>query len=404
MPTKTKHGAFTSVNAKVARSINRSIILNSIRQRQPISRTRIAQITGLNKSTVSSIVDSLIAEDLVDQEESQGQSIGRSPINLWLRKAKHLSGAISVDSERTRVALVDIDGDVAMQTEISLDTMDPRQLLERCATSLSDLRKKTKGATLLGTGVTVAGMVDSHNARVVFAPNLGWQNLDLFSVIRDVMPNVGPVFIENDAKASALAELLFCKPPVQVSNFVFLSVGRGIGTGIVVDGKPLFGASHAAGEFGHMTVHEGGEECTCGNRGCWEAYASDRATARAYDLAVGPRSGSGTAPSMTDIIDAAHAGEPAARDVLQRTGRYIGIGIANIIKACDPEAVIIGGRITQAWDLINDEIMAPILHDRFFENHTPIVIRPSSLSVRPALMGAAALVLRNLFADVRVST
>jgi predicted NBD/HSP70 family sugar kinase len=404
MPARTRHGGFTSVNAKVARSINRSIILYCIRQRQPISRTHIAQITGLNKSTVSNIVDSLLAEELIDQEESQEQSVGRSPINLRLRTGKHLSCAISVDSEHTRVALIDLDGDVAMQSEISSDTKDPRQLLAQCADSLSELRKKTRGADLIGIGVTVAGIVDSLNTRVVFAPNLGWQDLDLGSVIREVMPNAGPVFIENDAKASALAELWFGRPPLQFSNFVFLSIGRGIGTGIVVDRKPLFGASHAAGEFGHMTVHEGGEECMCGNRGCWEAYASDRATVSAYEMARGKPLDTRGVASIMNVIDAAHAGETVARDVLRHTGRYIGIGIANIIKAADPEAVIIGGRITQAWDLIYDEIMAPILHDRFFENHTPIVIRPSSLPVRPALMGAAALVLRHVFADVQVST
>lgn len=405
MPARTRHGAFTSVNSKVARSINRSIILNCIRQRQPISRTRIAQITGLNKSTVSNIVDSLLTEELVDQEESREQSIGRSPINLSLKTGKHLSGAISVDSERTRLALVDLDGNVVTQSEIPPDTPDPRLLLKRCADSLANLRASFgRREELLGIGVTIAGIVDSMNSRVVFAPNLGWQDLDLGSVIREAMPDVSPVFIENDAKASALAELWFGRPPLQFSNFVFLSVGRGIGTGIVADRKPLFGASHAAGEFGHMTVHEGGEECMCGNRGCWEAYASDRATVRAYQLAAGRPVDAKSAMSVMDVIDAARTGEPAARDVLRRTGRYIGIGIANIIKAADPEAVIIGGRITQAWDLIYEEIMAPILHDRFFENHTPIVIRPSSLPVRPALMGAAALVLRNVFADVQVTS
>lgn len=404
MPTRAKHGTYTSVNAKVARSINRSIILNCIRQRQPISRTHIAKITGLNKSTVSNIVDSLLAEDLVDQEESQEQSVGRSPIHLRLKTGKHLSAAISVDSERTRVALVDLDGNVITQSEISPDTREARQLLKRCADSLMTLRKKSGVMDLAGIGVTVAGMVDSQNTRVVFAPNLGWQNLDLGSLIREVMPNAGPVFIENDAKASALAELWFGRPSPQFSNFVFLSVGRGIGTGIVVDRKVLFGASHAAGEFGHMTVHEGGDECMCGNRGCWEAYASDRATVRAYDVARGVRADAMGLTSITEVIDAANGGEAIARKVLRRTGRYIGIGIANIIKAADPEAVIIGGRITQAWGLIYDEIMAPILHDRFFEHHTPIVIRPSSLPARPALLGAAALVLRSVFADIQVTT
>jgi predicted NBD/HSP70 family sugar kinase len=400
MPAKTKQGPFTSVNAKVARSINRSIILNCVRERQPISRTSIAHITGLNKSTVSSIVDSLVKEDLVDQQDSNEQSVGRSPIHLRLKTGKYLAGAISIDSELTRVALVDLDGRVVKQTEILPDTRDPRQLLELCEASLADLKTSTGNATHIGTGVTIAGMVDSLNERVVFAPNLGWQDLDLGKLIHDVMPGAPSIFIENDAKASALAELWFGKPPLRFSNFVFLSIGRGIGTGIVFDRKPLFGASHAAGEFGHMTVYEDGTECTCGNRGCWEAYASDRATVRAYekDLAAG------TVSSMTEITDAAHAGEAHARDVLRRTGRHIGIGIANIIKAMDPEAVIIGGRITQAWDLIHDEIMAPILHDRFFGNHTPIVIRPSSLSARPALMGAAALVIRSVFADVEVST
>jgi predicted NBD/HSP70 family sugar kinase len=152
-----------------------------------------------------------------------------------------------------------------------------------------------------------------------------------------------------------------------------------------------------------MVLIEGGEPCACGNLGCWEAYASDRATLQRYRLAKSMNGGGASATTIDDVIAAAQGTDLVARRELKRTGQYLGIGIANIIKAVDPDAIIIGGHIRTAWDLIAPEIMEAVRKRAFFGKPSNTIILPTSLPVRPSLLGAAAIAQRRLFSDVRVT-
>ena len=209
--------------------------------------------------------------------------------------------------------------------------------------------------------------------------------------------------VENDAKAAAIAELWFGRHNLDLSNFVFLSVGRGIGAGIVIDKHILNGELHLAGEFGHMVLVEGGELCACGNRGCWEAYASDRATVARYARAMSINGDAARAMTVDDVIAAAKNGDTVAVTALKTSGRYLGTGIANVIKAVDPGAIIIGGHITRAWDMVSAEIIESARRHSFFSERGGTPILPTSLVRRPSLLGAAALAQRKFFGDVRVT-
>jgi predicted NBD/HSP70 family sugar kinase len=402
-PKKPRHEQVISINSRVIRSINRSVILNLIRERQPVSRAEIARLSKLNKSTVSSIVASLLQEELVVEEPAQNSSVGRNPINIRLRTGKHLVGAISFDSALTRAAIVDIDGTLRHTVDITTRETTPRTFVARCVADLNKLRKHHHLAQFKGIGITVAGIVDPRQARVVFAPNLGWKDVDLLAMVRELCPEVANVAVENDAKASALAELWFGNHDIDLSNFVFLSVGRGIGSGIVIDKKVLTGVSHFAGEFGHMTLIEGGEPCSCGNLGCWEAYASDRATVKRFAKASGRNETSAENFTLEGVIAAARGGDQAAKEELLRTGRYLGQGISNIIKSVDPDAIVIGGPITKAWDLVAPQIMQEVRSRGFFGQLGGTKILPTSLTGQPALLGAATLSIRRFFTDVRVT-
>lgn len=392
-----------SFNSRVIRNINRAVILNFIRERQPISRAEIARLSKLNKSTVSSIVAGLLQEELIVEELARISSVGRSPINIRLRTGKHLVGAISFDSALTRAAIVDIDGTLRHTTDITTRETTPRAFVARCVNDLNALRKHHHLGQFEGIGITVAGIVDPNRARVVFAPNLGWKDVDLLPMVREHCPEVENVAVENDAKASALAELWFGHHDINLSNFVFLSVGRGIGSGIVIDKKVLNGVSHFAGEFGHMTLIENGEPCSCGNLGCWEAYASDRATVRRFAMANGMNGAQMEGITLESVIAAAKGGDSTAKEELLRTGRYLGQGIANIIKSVDPEAIVIGGPITRAWNLLAPQIMEEVLRRGFFGQLGHTNILPTSLAGQPALLGAATLSIRKFFTDVRVT-
>jgi len=399
---KAKHAQLTSINAKVARNINRAIILNLIRERQPISRAAISNVTGLNKSTVSNIVTGLITEDLVSEELSRNQEVGRNPFNLRIKTGKHFVGAIYVESAKTQLAIADIDGMVKRLTEIKTDAQNPTTFVARCVQGLEALRSELHIRNFRGIGVTVAGIVDSMQSTVVYAPNLGWENIDLGQIIRGLMPTIESITIENDAKASALAELLLGKHAVTSSNLVFLSVGTGIGAGIVLDNHILGGHSHAAGEFGHMSIVDGGEPCSCGNMGCWEMYASDRATLRRYAQEKQLSQEQASHVLIRDLVDASQNGDSCARKELTRTGQYLGSGIANIIRSFDPEMIIVGGTVTMAWDLVYPEIMETVNKRGFFGTQRNTTILPTSLNGNPPLLGAAALSIRKIFADRRI--
>ena len=400
---KSRHEGIISINSRVIRNINRAVILNFIRERQPLSRAEIARLSKLNKSTVSSIVASLLQEELIVEEPAQNSGVGRSPINIRLRTGKHLVGAISFDSALTRAAIVDIDGTLRHTTDITTRETTPGAFVARCLNDLNALRKHHRLGQFKGIGITVAGIVDPNRARVVFAPNLGWKDVDLLAMVRELCPDVENVAVENDAKASALAELWFGHHDIDLSNFVFLSVGRGIGSGIVIDKKVLNGVSHFAGEFGHMTLIDNGEPCSCGNLGCWEAYASDRATVQRFAKAKGMNGAETEDTTLENVIAAAKAGDTTAKEELLRTGRYLGQGIANIIKAVDPDAIVIGGPILRAWNLVAPQIKEEVQSRGFFGQAGHTNILPTSLAGQPALLGAAALSIRNFFTDVRVT-
>jgi len=400
---RSRHDHVISINPRVVRNINRALILNIIWEQQPISRARIARVTKLNKSTVSSIVGALLQEDLIAEEAGQAESVGRTPINLRLKTGKHFIGTAYFDSGGTHLAVVDIDGTVKQSLEVKPDGTSAEEFVAHCIEELCSLRSRFRLPRYEGIGVAVAGIVDPLHYRVVFAPNLGWEDVDLSKVIRKHCPEVPVITVDNDAKLCALAELWFGKHDLRLSNFVFLSVGRGIGTGLVVDKRIIDGESHAAGEFGHMTIIEGGDPCSCGNRGCWEAYASDRATVSRYALLKGIRPGLSADVSMESVLTACAAGDGAAKEAILKTGYYLGVGIADIVLAVDPEAIVIGGPIIKAWDLIYPEITQNVSKRAFFGKRRKTTILPSALPPPTPLLGAAASSIRKIFTDFRVA-
>ena len=217
------------------------------------------------------------------------------------------------------------------------------------------------------------------------------------------LPLVENIAIGNDAKSSALAELKFGNHAIDLSNYVFLSIGQGIGSGIVVENKLMNGEFQASGEFGHMVIFEGGEKCTCGNNGCWEAYASDRGIVNRY-IAKKPAKHKHVVDFIAqDIIDMAKTKDEIAIEIIKQTGYYLGLGIANIIKAVDPHAIIIGGKITQVWDLIYPEINAVVKQRAYFGKKKNINILPTSLKTLPRLIGAATLAIEEIFDGYKIT-
>jgi predicted NBD/HSP70 family sugar kinase len=380
------------------RDINRQIILNYVRERGPISRAEIAQETALQRSTVSLIVDELKSVGLI--EEVSGESTGgRPPILLSLRTADAVAIGVDLGTIRTIVATSDLAGRVIEQEEFPTDS-DAAKTISLIIEHARKFICKNKG-TIEGVGVSLPGLVDQETGTAIFIPHFKWRDLELVEEIRRAVGLT--VTADNDANAAALAELWFGRPEIrEVRDFIMVLVEEGVGTGIVFDGQVYRGKSGAAGEFGHMTIGQDAPvACAAGSRGCWEAFASERAALARY-AKLKCDAGERVKIKFGQLVELAFEGDADALFALKETARYLGLGIANLIQGLSPEAVIVGGPIVRAWPLIVNDIRASV-QESICRGLPPAHIIASTLGAEPTLMGALSLVLTAKFTPVSLS-
>ena len=378
------------------RDINKQIVLNYVRDRSPISRADIARETELQRSTVSAIVDSLQCSGLIIEIGMGDSTGGRKPTLLKLKTGTPVALGIDLTPRTTTIAVADLAGTVLEQetfsTSPNLDFMTDR-IIER----VSFLAEKYREFDL-EIGMSVPGLVDQALGRVLYVPYFNWRDWDICPRIES---ETGlKITIENDANATALAELWFGHEMIRKSrNFVMILVSEGLGTGIVFDGQIYRGEKGSGGEFGHMTV--GGEapvDCSWGRRDCWEAHASEKAAIARYRNLLHENDLKQNDFNITNLVELAIHGEEHAVLALKETSKYLGIGISNLMVGLSPQVVVVSGNITKAWHLIVDD-----LH-RIAEQTVPhglsqTIIMPSSLGDSPTLIGALGLVLARKFAS-----
>lgn len=388
--------------ANVARSntirdINRQIVLNYVRERGPISRAEIAHETALQRSTVSLIVEELRVDGLI--EEVSGESTGgRPPILLSLRTADAVAIGVDLGTKRTIVATSDLAGRVIEQETFETSS-EVKQTTKQIVELARKLIKRNNG-TIEGIGISLPGVVDPQG-KELFIPTFKWRNVPLAS---EISAATGlPVTMDNDANAAAQAELWFGRPEIrEVRDFILVLVEDGVGTGIVFDGQVYRGENGAAGEFGHMTIGQGAPvACASGSRECWEAFASERSALARYKNLSHAHNGAGST-TFGQLVDLALTNDGAARTALKETAKYLGIGIANLIRGLAPEAVIVGGPIVRAWPVISDEIRNSV-EGTICRGLPSTRIIASTLGSEPTLMGAISLVLASKFASVSVT-
>jgi predicted NBD/HSP70 family sugar kinase/predicted transcriptional regulator len=373
------------------RDINRQIVLNYVREREPISRAEIARETALQRSTISAIVEDLKSEGLVE-EVGEGESTGgRRPTLLKLRAAEPIALGVSITPTCTTVAISDLAGRVIDQEEFLTDA---HKTINQVIEVVSEFTTRYKGS-IEGVGLSLPGLVDPSTGTALYIPYFLWRDLPISKMISDA---VGlPVVIDNDANAVALAELWFGRPEVNdARDFILVLVAEGVGTGIIFDGQVYRGQRGAAGEFGHMVIGRGAPvPCSCGSDDCWEAFSSERAAIARY-LKL---SGASTNSSITfiEVVDRALGGEANAKAALVETARHLGVGISNLIIGFSPEAVVVGGEIARAWDLIESALTETIANS-VRRGLPSALILPSTLGENPTLRGALSLVLASKFA------
>ena len=342
-------------SSEVVRDINRRIVLNLIRTRQPISRADLARVSGLQRSTISLIVEELIDEHWVLEGATGRLPRGRRPTFLHLNNDRVIVG-IDIRPLQTTVALGDVNGKFTSQ-EVMTTPSDPMAAVNALIVRIQHLLNSCGKKKVEGIGLSLPGRVERGSQRLVFAPNLKWREFDIRSPIEKATGL--EVELENAANACVLAAVWF--DHVESRNLVVVTVSEGIGTGILVNGQLARGLSGMAGEFGHVPLDLDGPLCSCGTRGCWEVFASNRAAVRYYMESTGVSA----ALNFQDLIRLAEQGDSRAERALDSMAHYLGRGMRMIVAGLDPELILVIGDLTRTWHrfgpVIQAEVQAQVL-------------------------------------------
>jgi predicted NBD/HSP70 family sugar kinase len=371
-------------SSETARTINRDIVLQMIRSRQPISRAELARLSGLQRSTVSLIIEQLIEEEWVREGAIAHKPRGRRPTLLGLNEDLVIIAA-DIRPEHSSVAVVDLNGRLLSRSLIPLSA-EPAAAVELLIDCILRLKADLPGKTVQGIGISLPGRVDPETERLIFAPNLHWPSFDIKKVIE--RKTALPVALENAANACLLAELWFGRMD-GVRNAVLVTVSEGIGTGIFANGHLVTGRHGMAGEFGHAPLEPNGPLCACGMKGCWETFASCRAALHYYaDL---------SRPSKTityqQLLNAAEGGDPHAVEALAKQAYFIGRGLRLVLAALSPDVILIAGDVTSAWRRFGPIIEAQIAELTLAGS--PPRLLPTHEGEVARLRGAAALMLQH---------
>ena len=377
------------------RLVNRRILLNILSDRQPISRADIAKISGLNKATISTITSELLKDRCII-EEGLGKTTpigGKPPTPLRLNALRFGLFGVDIRADETILALSDFNNRIVGR--LSFDTgNDPGAFLTKLGREIAKLRSKHNDfIEFAGIGISLPGLVDNHSGKFLTSVVLPWRDVPVAQLLGQATGMT--VVIDNSARCAALAEIWHGKAQyAHVRNLLYVGVSTGLACGIVIDGGLYRGGNDTAGQFGHIAIDLSGPECRCGQRGCWDLYASDKATLARYQTL---RGASGKRlPAMRKLMELVETGDQLATEAVRETARYLGIGITGLINGLDPEVVVIGGEITKAWGLI-EPIIAEETRRNLLAPHAPKVpIRRSTFEVRPSLKGALTLIQKDL--------
>lgn len=389
----------------LVKELNKAIVLQIVRNLSPISRAAIAKVSGLNKATVSAMVDALIEGRLVTELGPGESSGGRRPqLLLFNDRAGYVAG-VDLGVRTLFVALMDLRAQILWKRRVSLNpAAGPDACLERVAELVEEGLRALPAAPfgLMGVGVGAPGLVDHEAGRLIFAPNLPWGDVPIRTWLHRRLRV--PIYVDNEANAGAIGEL-WAGAAAGVKNLVYLSVGPGLGAGIILNGELFRGADGVAGELGHTTIDASGPVCGCGSRGCWEMYASEAALRQqvlrfiaAGQMAPSPLARLGPDEISTlAVVGAAVQGDPVAIAALSAIGESLGLGIANLVNIFNPSLVVIGSAMAEADSYVINPARRVVEQRALAYPRSRARLIRSALGVEACAIGAGALVLQEQF-------
>jgi len=378
---------YRTATTALSRDLNRAAVFRLIGAAGPIARTHIARRLGLSPATVTAVTRELLDAGLVRVAERAPSNGGRPALLLELVASAATAYGVKIAPDHVVGVRVDIEADVLDRFELPFDAAAP-DAIQRLSELLSERLAEGDGLPLLGVGLGVPGVFDART-RKLDSPLLGWQGVAIADVLqRDLGV---PVFVENDVNTLAVAERLYGRGR-DVDHFITVTLGRGIGLGIIAGGDIYRGFRGGAGEFGHTTVADDGPKCTCGKRGCLEALVSDPALV-AKARAAGILTRRQSVDRLRALADAEDAG---ASGIYAEAGATLGRSVGNLVNVLGPELVLISGEGTQAWTHLEPSFTAAF-RSSLFPPLGDVLVEVDPWDDAKWAVGAATLVLRATF-------
>jgi predicted NBD/HSP70 family sugar kinase len=327
------------------RALNRRLLLQLLREQGPTSRTDLAEASGLSNGAVTRIVTELIEEGFLVEQSIGVSTGGRRPVLLDLDTTGRVVAGLKLMDDAILAVLVDLKGTVIANSRTALRSHDPKVVLARAAKAIDRLMDGIDAVhdRLAGVGLCMPGTIDWQTGVCRLAPFFNWHDVHVGELLHDLTGV--PVAVDNDVNALAVAESLFGRGRT-ARDFAVITLGRGVGAGLVTGGRVYRGASGGAGEFGHVVSELGGRRCECGKAGCLEAYVGEQALlGRVHEQ--GRRYADVDIDAFLELVAADdRVAEPIHAEAITR----LGAAIANLVNLLNPELVVLGGESAMLTD------------------------------------------------------
>ncbi len=399
-----RRGATQPATVGNVRAHNLALVLDHVVRHGPRSRARLAAATGLNRTTVSSLVAELIDRRLLREStvERPG-AVGRPAIALELDPTRWVGLGLEVNVEHLAVSVRDLVGQTRSESIVRRpnDTSPPEETLAALAALAEQVMQPLRDAGLRCAGAVLGlpGLVDITARHLHVAPNLGWADLEVAAMLEALLDDGVTVWLENEANLGALAEHADGVARGR-DEVVYVSADIGVGGAVLIAGQLQRGTKGFAGELGHVPVTHDGALCGCGRHGCLEAYIGQRALlARAGRDPLRAASGSDPRWPITELAAAARRGDPQVLAALDEAARHLGFALAGAANVLNPSTVVLGGFLGLLAEWLVGPVSEALRHRVIGAEHSPTEVLGSWLSVLAPARGGAVMAVRALLED-----
>lgn len=396
-----------TLGVRRVREANLSRTLTLIHQTGSISRAAIARTTGLSATTVSLLVSVLLESGFVQESGIGESSGGRPPILVEFNYSFRYLLGLDMGATHLTVVLMNLAGEVAARRYRRYDVAHrPAGTVETMLTLVEETMAAAgkSRATVLGMGVAVAAPLEGERhdrpSNIVLP---AWNGFDLIGALQERLSL--PIYVENDANAGAIAEKWWGKG-AEHNNMAYIKLGTGVGSGLITNGVIYRGDGGTAGEIGHIPIDVNGPPCRCGKRGCLESFIGAPALIARVEqmrLQANPRETAARPETIHALIDAAHAGDVHCREVLEQAGRYLGLGVSNLLNLLNPSLIVLGGELAEAGDFFLDAVRSSVRERAMLKAAQEAEISFSGLGDDAVAVGAATVVLEHAFEPANLS-